>query len=411
MEYITTSITILMICIAAFWFIGRPILVILGRIINTKGGVPLNVFATNGVSVVVPCHNEEDQIESTVASLIKQKIDKEIEIILVENNSTDNTYNIILELAERYPEVRAESITTPKGEKAISHAINYGVEKSRFPVVFRVDADTRLKTYDTIQKAVQPIIDGEAILVASNVRIDNYKEKILTKMQAIEYFFSMELDRGSQQVYDGILCVSGAVQAFRKDKLEEIGGYNTDINMPEDMDLTIRLGKIGRVKMMDNVISLTDAPSSIKELAKQRHWWFYIGVVCSIRHWRGIGNPKHRGRGLVSLPLKVIQTFQGLSGILVKTWLILTSSLASVLDIVVWLTVIHILIVYGLMIIMLPLSRSKQGVGQWYLVPLFSLVYQPFLSVVKLVGLVTAIKALVKKGNKISVPVDKKVSS
>lgn len=400
-EHLVNIIHLIMAIFAIFWLIIRPILVPLSEIFKKKEAQKQRV-EIEGVSILIPCHNEEEYLEKTVQSLLKQTIHKQI--ILIENGSTDNTYQVAKMLEASYPEVTVTSVKIPDDQFSISVALNHGLQFVKYPYLLRVDADTQLKDPDTLYTAVEPIYSGRAIATACNVRLSNMKSTILTRIQGIEYFMSMEMDRRSQRIYNGVLVVSGAMQCLRTDLVKKVGGYNLHPWTSEDMDLTLKMHDFGKVEMTPDAISYTDVPATWKGLIKQRYTWFILGFMCMVIHRKSIGRKVgHKGcLGLIALPLKFFSSFQSLVGMFVKGYLILNMSFQddpqSILISIAYITIIHILVGLFPFIVVGPVAKEKQGCSQWWLIPIFVLVYQPIMGFVRLAALVGSINVLYEYG-------------
>ncbi|MDV2686420.1 glycosyltransferase family 2 protein [Alkalihalophilus lindianensis] len=386
MDILELFIASLLLFLLFLWFFVRPMSVLVSGLFKKKKERTLH-YGT-GVSVIVPCHNEADTIEKTVVSILNQNLKIPLEVILIENNSTDNTYFVIQQLSTKYPQVVPLSIATPRAHNPISFSLNHGINHCKYDIVVRLDADTELAP-TSIQKAIAPIINGDASTTATNIRLSNLKENLLTRLQGLDYYFSMELDRRSQRLYNGVLCCSGAMQVFKLSDLREIGGYNNQKDMGEDMEITFRMHDKGKVEMTPEAIAFTDVPHTIKSLIHQRAWWMKIGIVTTYMHKKKIG--KKYGRkgmfGLVALPIKVFTTFQGLIGVVIKLIgaLILsqTNTGGDFISGFLWFSILHIGLNLFSLLTIAPVTHSKQGLGQWYLLPIYSLIYQPFLAVIR----------------------------
>lgn len=394
-----TLILVLVVIFSLLWFVVKPLAVLIAGL--RKKESPAEHLDIEGISVIIPCHNEEDLIEDTIDSVFSQDLNCDIELILIENNSTDRTLDIIRSRAAEDARIIVESIIPPKNQTPISAALNHGLKKVSYPVLVRMDADTVLARQDSIQKAITPILKGEAIATACNVRVANLKQSLITRLQSIEYFLSMEMERKSQSLYNSILCCSGGMQAFRTDAIKEVGGYHTHPWMAEDMEITLKMHKKGKIIMVTDAISYTDVPPTMKELYKQRLWWMVLGIVCMFEHKRSIGNAKVGRKGLVGLiglPVKLFTTFQAFVGIIIKgtASVVMASDNAWYQIMIAFLifSVFHFTLTIFMTYVVRPVASDKQGSEYWYLMPVFSLIYQPFLAVVRFIGVLKSFKVL-----------------
>jgi poly-beta-1,6-N-acetyl-D-glucosamine synthase len=396
-------LTILFLSFSFVWLVVRPASVLVDGLIQKRRGAVerRNPMKVEGVSMIVPCHNESETIEQAVLSVLSQERDFPLEIILIENNSTDATYEVICKLAEKYPEVVATTKKTPAGMNPISYSLNHGISLCSYPIVVRMDADTRLPKTDSMIRAIEPVVSGRAVTTATNVRVTNLKEGLITRLQSIDYFLAMEMDRRSQRLYNGVLCCSGALQVFKLEDIRNMGGYSVETQIGEDMELTFRFHELGKVEMTPEAVSHTDVPPTWRELAKQRIWWMRIGIVTLFLHKKKIGNRRvgrHGMLGLVALPVKLFTTFQSFVGIIVKSILSVmlphTDTMSEFLLGFAYVSLVHVSIVTIAVALVAPVAYDKQGACQWWLVPVFSLIYQPWLALIRFYGMIQAINIL-----------------
>lgn len=231
------------------------------------------------VTVVVPAFNEERVLEGTVASLLASD-HPDLEIVLVDDGSTDGTALLARRLAERHPRVRALILPRNGGKAA---ALNAGIAGSTRPHVVTVDADTLLAP-DALRRlceALGPGVDA----VASNVKVGN-RLKWINVWQSLEYVVGLNLHRRAQAGLGCITTIPGAACAFRRDALLAVGGYSTD-TVVEDTDLTLTLLEHGRrVVYEPRAVALTEAPDTVGGLFRQRTRWARGYLQCLWKHRR-----------------------------------------------------------------------------------------------------------------------------
>ncbi|HEU4763928.1 MAG TPA: glycosyltransferase, partial [Gemmatimonadales bacterium] len=207
------------------------------------------------VSVVVPAYNEEPVVNRTVASLLAQDY-PELEIIVVDDGSSDRTAAVVEEAFAGEPRVRA--FRKPNGGKA--SALNYGVARANGEVIVALDADTIFPA-GTIAELVQPLADPGVGAVAGNAKVGN-RINLVTRWQAIEYITSQNIDRRAFSLLNCITVVPGAVGAWRKALIVEAGGFSGE-TLAEDQDLTMAILKRGyHVAYADKAVGLTEAPDT-----------------------------------------------------------------------------------------------------------------------------------------------------
>jgi cellulose synthase/poly-beta-1,6-N-acetylglucosamine synthase-like glycosyltransferase/peptidoglycan/xylan/chitin deacetylase (PgdA/CDA1 family) len=250
---------------------------------------------TGPVSVIVPAYNEKEGIEAAVRSLAGGDHAGGIEVVVVDDGSTDGTAAIVEAL--RLPSVRVVRI--PNGGK--SNALNVGVAMASHELIVMVDGDTVFEP-DALGRLVQPFADPQVGAVAGNVKVGN-RGSMVARWQHIEYVIGFNLDR---RLYDLMRCmptVPGAIGAFRRAALQQIGGMSDD-TLAEDTDVTIAMCRVGwRVVYEERARAWTEAPSSLRQLWLQRYRWSYGTMQAIWKHKRSLIERGPSGRfGRVGLP-------------------------------------------------------------------------------------------------------------
>lgn len=276
------------------------------------------------VSVIVPAWNEEKVIKKTINTLLKNLYPR-LEIIVVDDGSTDNTYKVASEAYKDNPKVRVLTTGVNGGK---SNAINFAVKKSRASIFVVQDADTVLAP-DSILKLVRHMKNPDVAAVAGNVKVGN-RINLITKFQAVEYIISQNLDRRAFHILNAISVVPGAIGAWRKKTVLEAGGFHSD-TLAEDAELTLRILKLGyKIENEPEAIGYTEAPDNLKVFVKQRFRWMF-GTLQAV--WK-VGfatlNTKNWALGVIVVPNVLI--FQ-----------IVLSILSPFLDLYVFLTLLFML--------------------------------------------------------------------
>ncbi|MET8662843.1 glycosyltransferase [Streptomyces tendae] len=252
---------------------------------------------TGPVSVIVPAYNEKECIEATLRSLARST--HPIEIIVVDDGSTDGTAEIAESLG--LPGVRVVRQANA-GKPA---ALNNGVRHARYDIVVMMDGDTVFEP-DTVRHLVQPFADPSVGAVAGNAKVGN-RRTLIGAWQHIEYVMGFNLDR---RMYDLLRCmptIPGAIGAFRREAVLQVGGMSHD-TLAEDTDITIALHRAGwRVVYEEHARAWTEAPGSLGQLWSQRYRWSYGTMQALWKHRRSLTDKGPSGRfGRVGMPLVVL---------------------------------------------------------------------------------------------------------
>jgi len=269
------------------------------------------------VSVLIPAYNEEKVIALTVERILSSDY-RNLEVLVIDDGSADHTAEVV---RNRFAdEKRVTLISIPNGGKA--NALNIALRQATGTVVVALDADTQFNT-DTISRLVRWFADPEVGAVAGNAKVGN-RINMITRWQALEYIVAQNLERRALSALDTLTVVPGAVGAWRREALLDMGGFPAD-TLAEDQDLTIAIQTTGyRVLFDPTAIAWTEAPATFGGLGKQRFRWSFGTLQCLWKYRRITFNPRFGELGMVALP---------------QVWLfqIILTTLAPVADLlVVW---------------------------------------------------------------------------
>lgn len=223
------------------------------------------------ISVVIPAFNSEKTIEKCVSAVMEAS-PKNKEIIVVDDASTDNTYEIV----SRFP-VKLFRLAENSGPAT---ARNYGFAQSTGDIVVFVDSDVIVKK-DTLEQLVYALEEncvgatgGLTLPLKSTLTSDSYSVRLFGK--------SLVAEKGVRETKSA----GGGLAAYPRKVLQEVGGYDESMRIGEDFDLNIRIGD-ARYKQLvvPSAKAYHDHPTSLWALAQK---WFAYGFaffdVCRKHH-------------------------------------------------------------------------------------------------------------------------------
>jgi len=256
------------------------------------------------VSIIVPAYNEAAVIQSSLASLLQLRYPY-YEILAVDDGSTDGTLEKMKEFEGNHYGVRVQVFRKQNSGKA--DALNYGISRSKAPIVVCMDADSRL-TPDALRYAVRHFRDADVGAVAGNVKVIN-RHNIWTKLQALEYIEGLNIVRKAQAFFRSVNVIPGPMGIFRRTAIEATGGYDSD-TFAEDFDMTVKVLAEGwRINYEPKAIAFTEAPEELLDIIKQRYRWTR-GVLQTLRKQKQLLT---RSSGTVTTPLSLwYMLFEGL---------------------------------------------------------------------------------------------------
>jgi cellulose synthase/poly-beta-1,6-N-acetylglucosamine synthase-like glycosyltransferase len=257
--------------------------------------LPRTEFA-KPISILVAAYNEEKVIAETLRSLVATDYEGELEIIVVDDGSRDQTAAEVERVAEIDPRVRL----LRQENRGKARALQRALAAVRTGIVVFVDADTHFQR-DTLTFLVGPFADEQIGAVSGHAKVGNLRT-FIARCQSLEYTCGFNLDRRAYTRWNCITVVPGAISAIRKSAIDRAGGLSLQ-TLAEDTDLTLALHKDRqRIVYVPQAIGWTEAPESVRTLAKQRFRWAYGTLQCLWKHRDMVFNWNYRALGWFSLP-------------------------------------------------------------------------------------------------------------
>ncbi len=248
------------------------------------------------VSVLIAAYNEEKVIYETLMALLSTDYKGEIEILVVDDGSTDNTAGIVEK--KTFEDNRIRLLRQINSGKAV--ALKRGLNAAQYEIVISLDADTQFEP-GTIGELVAPFADHLVGAVSGRARVGNPKTMV-ARFQSLEYTSGFNLDRRAYHQLDCITVVPGAVSALRKSAVMAVGGISTD-TLAEDTDLTLCLHKGGfKVNYASRAVAWTEAPETIRAFSRQRFRWAFGTLQCLWKHRGMLFDLRFKALGWFSLP-------------------------------------------------------------------------------------------------------------
>ena len=278
-----------------------------------KGSLPLE--KTPFVSILMPAHNESRILYPVVKEMVNLNY-PEYEVILINDGSSDDTSEVLKDLAIKYDKVRVIDLKENCGK---ANALYLGLIAAKGEILVGVDADSYLDK-NALRYLVSHFVNrhnGERVgAVTGNPRVRN-RGTLLGKLQLCEYASIISLIKRTQRVLGKVMTVSGVCVAYRKRALMECGFWDRDM-MTEDIAVTWKLEKnFWDVRYEPRALCWMLVPETIKGLWRQRRRWSEGGLEVIFRHWDIFKSWKRRRMAPIYLE-QVLSFFWSVC------WLILT---------------------------------------------------------------------------------------
>lgn len=248
------------------------------------------------VAVIVPCWNEAATISGTCDSLLALSYPKEkLEIILVNDGSTDDTRNVVARFAE-HPQIHI--IHKENGGKHT--ALNAGIAVTQAEFIGCLDADSFVEP-DALREIVPCFSEAKVAAVTAAMSV-HHPKNLLQHMQHVEYVLGIALRHAIASV-NGLYVTPGPFSFYRHSVIKELGGFRYG-HQTEDMEMALRIQRAGySIENAPRARVYTKSPNTLMKLVKQRTRWttgFLRNVTGEYRSL--IGNRQYGALGMLMLP-------------------------------------------------------------------------------------------------------------
>lgn len=240
------------------------------------------------ISLMVPCYNEGDNLDESIPHLLQLRYPN-YELIFINDGSKDNTGEIIDRWAAKEKKITA----LHQENQGKASALNHGLTIAKGKYVACIDGDAVLDYYalDYMVQALEK--DPKYAATTGNPRVRN-RSTILGRLQVSEFSSIIGLIKRAQGLMGTIFTVSGVCCLFRKDVMEEIGGWSTNM-ITEDIDISWKIQIAGYNIMYEpRALCWVLMPESMKGLYKQRLRWAQGGAETIIKYFPKIWHWKNR---------------------------------------------------------------------------------------------------------------------
>ena len=240
-----------------------------------------------GISILVAAYNEQDCIASTIQSIAAQGYPGPLQVIVINDGSTDNTAHVLAGLD--HPWLQVIDLPTNGGK---AKALNRGLEHAKHALTLTVDGDSYLyrgALHNLVGRYLSDPADTRA--VAGAVLVRNSRTNLVTAAQEWDYFHGIAAIKRLQSLYHGTLVAQGAFSVYDTATLRELGGWPDTVG--EDIVITWAILKRGwRVGFAENACVFTNVPTTWKQFIRQRQRWSRGLIEAFKAHWSLLFKPR-----------------------------------------------------------------------------------------------------------------------
>lgn len=262
---------------------------------------------TPGVTIIIPCFDEEDWIQRTIHSCINQDypVDK-LEVIVVDDHSNDRSAARVTEMIEQL-----KAADTSDNAYHVSERIRFlqqpfnmgkrdamarGAREAKHELLVFVDSDSFLDPF-AVRNIVQPFRDKEMGGVSGRTDVANTYTNSLTKMQAVRYSVAFRIMKAAEGYFDAATCLSGPLSCYRKDLvLKYLDDWlnqtflGQKATFGDDRSMTNFILRHHRTTYQDSAVCMTIVPRSYNVfLRQQMRWkrsWLRESLIASRFMWK-----------------------------------------------------------------------------------------------------------------------------
>lgn len=292
------------------------------------------------VSILVPAYNEQENILSSVNSLLQLKY-ANYEIIVINDGSLDNTLDVLKEHFDLRESSRAipdhldhepvrevyisatndNLLVIDKENGGKADSLNVGINAARSELFCSIDADSvlepdvLLRMLRAFSKEENVIAAGGIVRLANGCTIENgYVKEVnipntfLERIQAVEYLRAFLFGRLGWDFIKSLFIISGAFGVYKREAVLNVGGFDTD-TVGEDVELVVKLHHYYkgnnipyRIRYLAQPVCWTEVPKNWRYLSRQRNRWQRGLAYTLFKHKKMLFNPKYGRLGFWSMP-------------------------------------------------------------------------------------------------------------
>lgn len=278
------------------------------------------------VSVLIAAYNEAGAIGDTLLSLSRQDYSGEVEIVVLNDGSTDATADVVRAAIETLafpPNVHVRLVDFPRNAGKAT-VLNRGLSRARHDLIVTVDGDSWILP-DGLTHLVERLLSDppETQAVAGSIMVRNSRRNLLTAAQEWDYFHGIAAVKRMQSMFHGTLVAQGAFSIYRREALEAVGGWPPCVG--EDIVLSWAILERGdRIGHAEDAICFTNVPTRLGAFAQQRRRWSR-GLMEAFRaHWPLLFQARFRTVfvwwNLCFPPMDVIYTFVFIPGLILAAF-------------------------------------------------------------------------------------------
>ncbi|SDC17476.1 Glycosyltransferase, catalytic subunit of cellulose synthase and poly-beta-1,6-N-acetylglucosamine synthase [Paenibacillus sp. UNCCL117] len=353
------------------------------------------------VSILVPAHNEGKVIVKTVESLLALQYPRDrYEIIVINDNSSDNSSSLLGKLQLKHPErnlivLNTDAVTGGKGK---SNALNLGFAKSKGELIAIYDADNTPEKKALLYLVSEIAQDPKLGAVIGKFRTRNRDTNLLTRFINIETLSFQWMAQAGRWKLFKLCTIPGTNFIMRREIIERIGGWDVKA-IAEDTEISFRIYRMGyRIKFQPKAVTWEQEPQTVKVWFKQRTRWAKGNIYVIVKNLKLVADPAAK---LIRFDILYFLSiyFLLLTSLIMSDMLLILNALGYVTTTIagfssfLWLLAITLFVVGTF--VTLVTEKGEMRLSNLWLILLMYISYCQLWMVVAAYGLYTYLKDLV----------------
>lgn len=269
------------------------------------------------VSILIPCFNEELNVEETILAALAQ-VYPNIEVVAINDGSSDGTAKLLNKLSEEHQRLRVIHLAMNQGK---AMALRMGAVTANGDYLVCIDGDALLDP-EGVNYLIAPMLaHPEVGAVTGNPRIRT-RSTLIGRIQVGEFSSIIGLIKRTQRVYGKVFTISGVIASFRRQALEDVDYWSLDM-ITEDIDVTWKLQLASwEVFYEPRALCWVLMPETLKGLFKQRLRWAQGGAETFLKYIPQVVRWENRGMWPLVVEYLLSTLWSFALGVAVLVWLI-----------------------------------------------------------------------------------------
>lgn len=255
------------------------------------------------ITIAVPAFNEEKTILKTLRSILHLSYpQKNIEIIVINDGSTDKTSTVVEKFVKKYKNIKLIN----QENKGKAESLNQALKIASGEYFACLDADSTI-TRNSVELMLHSFSEHKTAAVISALKVKDSKN-LYEKLQRFEYIIAI-LMRKLKANINTLAMTPGVLSIYKTKILKKVGGFDKD-NMTEDFEIAMRLKYYGyNIRIETNSFTYTNVPNNFSSFLRQRVRWFRGFMYNHLKYKKMFFNKKYGLLGYFQLPLNIIGVF------------------------------------------------------------------------------------------------------